>query len=215
MYYNDAGVLIMGRSGTLPSPTSLVANDVLRLILCPLGVLLTWVPMRILWRNGEFPACIFVLNIWVLILFVFVNAIIWHNQNFDSWWLGYGWCDLQVFIDYAMVTLYSTSVCAIMQRLSSQVALTRVTGLSAREKRNRLLIQSLIIFPMPVLQVILTVFVQGQRYGIAPVSGCTTRYEPTVIFLVFFVLPPNIFTILACFHTCTYLSTSFLAFSCS
>ncbi|CAK7268585.1 a-factor receptor [Sporothrix epigloea] len=201
MYYNDAGVLIMGRSGTLPSPPSLVANDVLRLILCPLGILLTWVPLRILWRNGEFPACIFVLNVWVLILFVFVNAIIWHNQDFDSWWFGYGWCDLQVFTEYAMVTLYSTSVCAIMQRLSSQVALTRVTGLSAREKRNRVLVQSLIIFPLPLLQVILTVFVQGQRYGIAPASGCTTRYEPTIIFLVFFLLPPNFFTILACYHT--------------
>ncbi|CAK7273739.1 a-factor receptor [Sporothrix epigloea] len=201
MYYNDDGVLIMGRTGSLPSPPSLVANVVLRLILCPLGIMLTWVPMRILWRNGEFSACTYVINLWVLILFVFVNAAIWHNQDFDGWWPGYGWCDLQAFVQYALVTLYSTSVCAIMQRLSSQVALKRVTGLSAREKRRRVLVQSLIIFPVPVLQVIITVFVQGQRYGIAPASGCTNEYEPTALFLVFFVLPPVFFTLLACFHT--------------
>ncbi|CAK7213804.1 a-factor receptor [Sporothrix curviconia] len=168
MYYTDSGVLIMGRTGTLPTPPSLAANVILRLILCPIAILLTWVPMRILWRNGEFPACTYVVNLWVLILFVFVNAAIWHNQDFDSWWLGYGWCDMQAYIQYAFVTLYSTSVCAIMQRLSSQVGLTRVTGLSSREKRRRLLTQSLIIFPVPVLQIVITVFVQGQRYAIAP-----------------------------------------------
>ncbi|CAK7223447.1 a-factor receptor [Sporothrix eucalyptigena] len=199
-YYVD-GVLIMGRTGTPPTPPSLVANVILRLILCPIALLLTWVPLRILWRNGEFPACTFVTNLWALILFVFVNAAIWHNQDFDSWWLGFGWCDMQAYVQYALVTLYSTSVCAIMQRLSSQVGLTRVTSLSSQEKRRRLLVQSLIIFPVPVLQIIITIFVQGQRYAIAPASGCANAYDPNAIFLVFFILPPLLFTIAACFHT--------------
>ncbi|CAK7236796.1 a-factor receptor [Sporothrix bragantina] len=200
-YYTDSGVLIMGRLGSLPTPPSLVANVILRLILCPIAIFLTWVPMRILWRNGEFPACTFVINLWLLILFVFVNAAIWHNQSFDSWWLGYGWCDMQAFIQYALVTLYSTSVYAIMQRLSSQVGLTRVTGLSFKEKRRRVLVHSLIIFPVPVLQILITIFVQGQRYAIAPASGCTNEYDANALFLVFFVLPPLLFTITACFHT--------------
>ena len=214
MHYTDSGVLIIGRAGTLPTPPSLIANVILRLVLCPIAILLTFVPVRILWRNGEFPACTYVANLWVLIFFVFVNATIWRNQDFDSWWLGYGWCDLQAYIQYAFVTLYSTSVCAIMQRLSSQVGLTRVTGLSTREKRRRLLVQSLIIFPVPVLQIIITVFVQGQRYALAPASGCTNAYTPTAVFLVFFILPPLLFTIAACFHTCVFAFVPCFHLSC-
>ncbi|KAL1889361.1 a-factor receptor [Sporothrix stenoceras] len=200
-YFTDTGVLVFGRSGTMPTPPALVANVVLRLILCPIAILLTCVPLRLLWRNGEFPACVFVLNLWFLIIIVFVNAAIWHNQDFSSWWLGYGWCDLQAFVQYALVTIYSTSVCAIMQRLANQVGLTRVTGLSSREKRKRLIMQSLIIFPVPILQIIVTIFVQGQRYALTPASGCTNTYNATAVFLVFFILPPLFFTIIACYHT--------------
>jgi hypothetical protein len=203
-YLTETGVLVFGRVGTLPTPPALVANVVLRLILCHIAILLTWIPLRLLWCNGEFPACVFVVNLWLLILFVFINAAIWHNQDFSGWWLGYGWCDLQAYVQYALVTVYSTSVCAIMQRLSNQVGLTRVTGLSSREKRKRLIAQSLIIFPVPILQIIVTIFVQGQRYGIAPASGCTNAYDATAVFLVFFILPPLLFTIVACFHTCKF-----------
>ncbi|KJR86408.1 pheromone a factor receptor [Sporothrix schenckii 1099-18] len=200
-YFTDAGVLIRGRVGSLPTSPTLVANIVLRLILCPIAIVLTWVPLRLLWRNGEFPACVFVINLWLLILFVFVNAAIWHNQDFSSWWLGYGWCDLQSFVQYAFVTVYSTSVCAIMQRLSKQVGLTRVTGLSPREKHKRLIAQSLIIFPVPFLQIILTIFVQGIRFGIAPASGCTNEYDAAALFLVFYILPPLLYTMVACYYT--------------
>ncbi|EPE07283.1 pheromone receptor 1 [Ophiostoma piceae UAMH 11346] len=200
-YVTDGGTLVLGRGGHVPSPPALVANVVLRLILCPLALLLTIVPLRMLWKNGEFPAVVFVLCTNIMTLFVFVNAAIWHNQDFDNWWLGYGWCDLQAYVDYSLTTAYSACVCAIMQRLSSQLGLTRVSSLSPRERRNQLILQAAIIFPVPVLQAAITIFVQGIRYAIIPGGGCTVQYNATPVVLVFFVLPPTIFTLIACFHT--------------
>ena len=217
-YVTDGGTLVLGRGGHAPSPPALVANVVLRLILCPLAMLLTIVPLRMLWKNGEFPAVVFVLCTNIMALFVFVNAALWHNQDFDSWWLGYGWCDLQAYVGYSLTTAYSACVCAIMQRLSSQLGLTRVSSLSPRERRKQLIVQAAIIFPVPVLQAVITIFVQGIRYAIIPGGGCTVQYNATALVLVFFVLPPTIFTIIACFHTCTsffFFLLPFLAsFSC-
>lgn len=204
LHYSSAGVLIMGESGHLPVTSSLLANVVLRLILGPLALLASWVPLRLLWKNGEFPACVFVANNWVFVLLVSINAAIWHDQDFDHWWLGYGWCDVQIYVQIALTTIYSASVCAIMRRLSMQVGLTRVGGLSGREKRSQLLVQMLIIFPVPLLQIILTIFVQGQRYMLAPVNGCNKAYYGNAVYLVFFLLPSPIFTAAACFHTCEY-----------
>ncbi len=208
MYVADSGVIVMGRAGSLPMSPSLIANVALRLVLCPVAILITWVPLRLLWRHGEFPACVYVLNVWLEIFFVFINAAIWHNQTFDSWWLGYGWCDVVTYLQVPMITAYSASVCAIMQRLSSQVGLTRVSGLSAREKRHRVITQSVAIFSVPLLQVALTIFVQARRYSLAPGVGCTTQFYPTAVFLVFFHLPPLLFTLMACYHTGTCFPSS-------
>ncbi|EFX00552.1 a-pheromone receptor [Grosmannia clavigera kw1407] len=201
VYYSSTGVLIMGESGHLPITSSLLANLVLRLILGPLALLASCVPLRLLWKNGEFPACVFVASNWLTVLLVFINAAIWHDQDFDHWWLGYGWCDFQIYIQFALSTVYSASICAMMRRLSIQVSLNRVAGLSGAEKRRQLLVQMLIIFPVPLLQVIFTIFVQGQRYMLAPVNGCNKAYYGNAIYLVFFVLPSPIFTAAACYHT--------------
>ncbi len=154
-----------------PYNTNLTINLVCRLVLGPIALLASWVPFRLLWRNGEFAAAVMTATNWILVLFLVVNAAIWRDDDHNHWWLGYGWCDIQMYCQFAMTTIYGACVCAIMRRLAKQVSLTRVAGLSARERRNRVLVQSLIIFPVPVLQVILTYLVQSQRYTLMPVNG--------------------------------------------
>ncbi|OAA55612.1 a-pheromone receptor [Niveomyces insectorum RCEF 264] len=197
----DSGVIVFGRSGSLPVPPSLEANIVLRIVLAPLALLASWVPLTLLWKNGEFPACVYVANNMVMVVFIFVNACIWHNQDFDHWWHGFGWCDLQAYLQYALMSVYAASVCAIMRRLAQQVSVNRVTSLSPRERRHQLLVQALTIFTVPLLQIVLTVFVQGQRYGLVAANGCSNAYYPTPVFLVFFVLPGPLLTLVACYYT--------------
>ncbi len=196
--------LLQTRDGDGPPPynASLTANLACRLILGPVALLASWVPFRLLWRNGELAAAVMTATNAILVLFLVVNAAIWHSGDQSHWWLGYGWCDIQMYTQFAMTTVYGACVCAIMRRLAKQVGLTRVAGLSATERRNRVLVQSLIIFPVPLLQVILTFLVQAQRYTIMPVNGCGKAYDPDVIYLVFFVLPSPVFTAFACYYAC-------------
>ncbi len=197
-----AGLWVRDGADQPPYDPGMTANLVCRLIFGPIARLASWVPFRVLWRHGEFAAAVMTATNWILVLFLVVNAAIWPDGDHDRWWLGYGWCDIQMYCQFAMSTIYGACVCAIMRRLAKQVGLSRVSDLSAKEKRNRVLVQSLIIFPVPLLQVVLTFLVQAQRYTIMPVNGCGKSYDPDVIYLIFFVLPSPIFTALACYYAC-------------
>ena len=171
------------------------ANLVLRVFFGILAALCCLVPMKLLWRNGEFAAAIFCLDVIVLNVFYTVNALIWQDENVGSWWPGYGWCDLQVYLIYALDTLYSACVFEIMRNLAGKVALSRVTGLTSGEKRRQTVISALVLFPIPLFQVAFTWFIISQRYSIAPLIGCLSIYDSSWPYLVFYVLPAPVFTI--------------------
>ncbi len=110
---------------------------------------------------------------------------------------GYGWCDIQVYLIFALDTLYSACVFEIMRTLANKVALSRATGLSSSEKRRRTMISASSLFPIPLFQVAFTWFILSQRYSIAPLIGCLSNYDSTWPFLVFYVLPAPLLTIAA------------------
>jgi hypothetical protein len=188
-----------------PNP-HLTANLVARLVLCPVAVLLSWVPLRVLWRKGEFTACVMTINNCVLIFYTLVNAAVWHDQDIASWWDGHGWCDLQTYTVFPMTTVFCACVCAIMRRLALTIGQMRTTTQSAREKRSQILAEALIIFPVPLIQVAMTYLVQLIRYTVMPVNGCGRAYDGNVIYLLFFVLPTPIFTAAACVYAGKWLS---------
>ncbi|KAH8880394.1 pheromone receptor [Thozetella sp. PMI_491] len=174
---------------------SLQANLFFRVFLGILANICCWVPMKLLWSNGEFAAAVFCLTTMVLNVFYSVNAMIWPDENTAKWWLGHGWCDMQVYLFYALDTLYTACVFEIMRQLADKVALSRVTSLSRAERRRRHLVSGLVIFPIPLLQVIMTWFVQSQRYSIGPLIGCLANYDSTLPYLITFVIPPPILTL--------------------
>lgn len=194
--------LLWPRDGDPGVTTSFTINWICRLILGPLGLLFSWVPFYLLRRNGEFAACVMVATNWILIVYLYVNALIWHNEDIEASWGGQGWCDIQMYTQFAMTTIYSACVCAIMRRLAKSVGLERVTTLTAKERKNRIFVQSLIIFPAPIIQVILTPFVQGHPYTLMPVNGCGKAFDGNVIYLIFFVIPSPIYTAAACVYAC-------------
>lgn len=199
-----------GGNGTYTSP-SLTANLVFRVFLGILAILALCVPTKLLWRNGEFAAVVFCLDVVIFNIFYVVNSLIWPNDNVASWWAGYGWCDIQVYMQYSLETLYAACVFAIMRHLAHQVGLMRVTALTISEKRRRNLIQALVLFPIPLLQVALNYLVMAQRYDIVTLIGCVTAYDSSWPYLVFFVLPAPIFTIGAVYFASKHLYFPILA----
>lgn len=175
--------------------TSLQVNLFFRVALGIIAIFISFVPARLLWWNGEFAGTVFCLNIIISNFFYVLNALIWHDNNVETWWAGYGWCDLQVYIVFALQTSYNICLFEIMRGLASKVSAQQLGALTAAEKRRQHLISALIIFILPLLQVVLTYFILMRRYNVSTLAGCTAVYDPNWIFLLFFVIPSPLFIV--------------------
>ncbi|KAG6115499.1 hypothetical protein E4U14_000835 [Claviceps sp. LM454 group G7] len=175
---------------------SLTANLVCRVLFSIIANLLCLVPLRLLYRNGEFAAVVFILNVQVKNLDTTVNSLIWRNDDIRSWWPGFGWCDVNVYIQNISIGLFVTCLLAIVRNLAGQVGLMRANALTVQERRRRNLCQALIIFPFPIVQLAMTWPLTSQRYLVGTLIGCHWNPDLSWPFLVFFVLPPPIFALI-------------------
>ncbi|KND94858.1 Pheromone a factor receptor [Tolypocladium ophioglossoides CBS 100239] len=170
--------------------TSLTANLVVRVLLALLGNMVCLVPLRLLYRNGEFAAVVFILNVMAINLETVVMSLTWRDNDVQSWWPGYGLCDVDAYFHNASQALYATCLLAIMRNLAEQVGMLRANPLTVREKRKRNLIQALIMFPLPILQLGMTWIITTQRYVVGTLVGCTWMPHASWPNLVFYILPP-------------------------
>lgn len=191
------GPLIITAPSVPPYTTpALTANLVLRIVLAILGNLVCLAPLRLLWRNSELAAVIFIVNVELRNLQTVVFALIWPNDDVDNWWPGYGLCDGSAYFQNFTIALFATCMLAITRNLAHQVGLMRAHPLTVKEKRRRNIVQALIMFPLPIIQLAFTWFVTAQRYAIAPLVGCTWVAYSAWPFLVFFVLAPVIVSLM-------------------
>lgn len=169
---------------------SLTANLVLRVTLSILANLTCLVPLKHLYRNGEFAAVIFILNIQFTNFNTVLNALIWHDDDTDNWWAGYGLCDLQPYTHNFSVTLFVTCLLAIMRNLAQQVGLLTANPMTVQERRRRNLVQALIMFPLPVIQLAWIWPLTAQRYVVGTLVGCSWVAWPSWPYVVFFIVAP-------------------------
>jgi pheromone a factor receptor len=102
-------------------------------------------------------------------------------------------------------TFYAACFFTIMRNMATKVGMMRATGLSAKEKRSRNIREALIIFPFPLLQVILTYFVLAERFTVSTLIGCGNLYHKSWPYLVFFNIPTPVFTVMAVFYASKWL----------
>lgn len=177
----------------LPPPymtLSLTANLVLRVSLSLLANAVCLAPLRVLYRHGEFAAAVFIANVELLNLKAVVNSLLWRNDHVAAWWAGWGFCDVVVHLHNACGALFITCLLAIMRNLAQQVGMMRANPLTVNERRRRNLVQALIMFPLPVVQLAWTMPASRRRYEVGTLIGCSWDSHPSWPNLAFFVLPP-------------------------
>ncbi|KAK1835224.1 hypothetical protein QBC39DRAFT_327678 [Podospora conica] len=187
------------RSGPPPpyTNTALQVNLFFRVFLGTLSVIVTLIPTRLLWITGEFAGTVFCGAVVIRNTGYVINALIWRNDNVATWWAGYGWCDLQVYLNFALDTAFNISLFEIMRSLYTKVGLTRTTALTSKEKRRQQIISAVVIFTIPVIQVVLNFFLMIRRYNISTLVGCTTLWHFDWVFFTFYILPTPVFVTLA------------------
>ncbi|KAH6654253.1 pheromone A receptor-domain-containing protein [Truncatella angustata] len=177
------------------SDPGLAANRILRTFFAILGTILCWVPFRLLARNGEFVVVVFIIDVVIANVFTVLNASIWPDDDMAKWWDGTGLCDFQAFITFPLDTLYAACIFAIMRNLAQRLRLKRANNLTPPERRRRMLVQSLIIFPVPIVQLALMWFVTSNRYAIAPVIGCLGAFDTSWFKVAVLGIPPATFAV--------------------
>lgn len=186
------------------STPGLAANQICRIILALVGNLLCWVPFRLLARNGEFVAVIFIGDVMVINLFTIFNASIWPNDDWNSWWDGTGYCDVQTYLLLPMQCLYAACIFAIMRNLAQRLRLRRVNNLSQPERRRQHLMEALIIFPVPIIQLALTWFLLTNRYVIGTITGCYGMFDQSWFKIFVLIFPPAMFSIGTIPYACEF-----------
>ncbi|KAJ3566094.1 hypothetical protein NPX13_g7262 [Xylaria arbuscula] len=179
----------------------LLANLIARVILAFVGILLCWVPLRLLVRNGEFAAVVLIIDVTILNVFTILNSLIWHDDNWDLWWDGTGLCDLEVYLSGPLQTIYAASIFTVMYHLAQQVKVTRA-GRDRSLQTRRNLIQATIIFPVPVVQLAFTYFDLAQRYIVGTLIGCSAVYDTSWPKTLVFDIPPAVFAVLSVPYAC-------------
>ncbi|KAL7927984.1 pheromone A receptor domain-containing protein [Trichoderma austrokoningii] len=180
-------------SGSLPdvfTTPSLTANLVCRVLFAFIANLVCLVPLRLLYRNGELAAVIFILVVEVQNFENIINSLIWHNDDVASWWQGYGFCDVDPHIRNFGIGLFSTCLLAIMRNLAIQIGNMRASPLTKKEKTQRNIVQALIIFPMPLMLVVWTYPLASQRYIIGTLTGCSWSMSHSWPYIIFYVVCP-------------------------
>ncbi|KAL2271712.1 hypothetical protein VTJ83DRAFT_1083 [Remersonia thermophila] len=150
---------------------ALQVNLFFRVFLGILAALIPWVPARLLWRNGEFAGTVMCVMLIINNLTTAISALIWRDDNVADWWAGYGWCDFQAYFYFALHTAFNISLFEIQRGLAQKVSLSRADKPSRREVRRQRIVSALIIFTVPIIQVILTYFATVSRYNVATLVG--------------------------------------------
>jgi pheromone a factor receptor len=186
--------------------TTLQVNLVFRVTLAFLTSIVCWVPLRLLYKNGEFATTVLILTVLILNLLTIVDSLLWPNDDVASWWTGDVWCDLHNYVYSPLLLVYTGCVLAIMRNLARQLGSLRASSLTSRERARRALGQALVIFPLPLVQLAWIYPLATQRYGISSLVGCFWISDPTWPYVVFFVIPPPLIAVVTAYYAVvTYL----------
>ena len=140
------------------NPINAVAIPVFAFI----AILITYLPFRSFWQNRNFPA----VNLVFILVFQnitwFTNAIIWPDGDWATWYDGTGYCDFLVYTKLPVTTGIAFSLLALMRTLVNALDIDRHNFVDTPAMRRRaLLIDVLICWTVPVIQICCFYFVQA------------------------------------------------------
>ena len=124
-------------------------------------------------------------------IFNFTNAIIWHNDDFDSWFSGTGLCDIHVKIIMGNSTALPAATLCILKKLADVMDTSKINLAPTKAQRRRAIAFDVAIcIGIPMITMVLHFIVQAQRYFLVSISGCMPSAANTWATAFGIILPP-------------------------
>jgi len=187
---------------TMFVPDTTDGANCIALVVCSfLGLISNIVPLLTLIRVRNLSAVTVVIANMITLVFVFLNGIIWHNDDQAEWWSGHGFCDLQVALKTPFYSLLASATCRLVMDLARAVDVDNPRLFESKAMRHRRVILGCVfIFSVPIAQLGLHYLVQAQRYAIIAVYGCTDFLDLSWPRIVLLSIWPIIFGALNCWY---------------
>lgn len=185
----------------IDSLPSVYSSAVILAVLSLCAILLDIGPLIWHSKNANIAAASLIVWIVILNLASFVNAIIWHNDDTDSWWSGHGLCDVQVKLFVGAYVGLPGALIAIMRNLVNVLnTSTTVLTPSTSQRRRRIIIDLLLCWAFPIYMMLVHYIVQPSRYYLWTVSGCNPSFDNSWVSVVLIFVWPLVFAVIGCVY---------------
>jgi pheromone a factor receptor len=158
--------------------TPLFAQAVIIPLLSILSILFSIAPLILHWGNRNFPATFLVCWFLCLNFFNVINALIWPNDDMDTWWSGVGLCDVEVKVMIASYVAVPGCLLCIFRNLACVLDTRRAILIPTKQQRwwNRGM-DLLFCVVVPILAMITQIIYQANRYLLFGISGCVNSFD--------------------------------------
>ncbi|OQO04646.1 hypothetical protein B0A48_09568 [Cryoendolithus antarcticus] len=142
-------------------------------------------------RNRNIGATSLIAWILILNIQIVVNALIWRNDNTDSWFSGAGLCDIEVKIQVASGVGFPSSAACVLRALAGVMDTERTSlGNTRAQKKRGYAIDLLWCVGFPALQMLFHYIVQPSRYYVWGISGCVPSVSNSWVTDLLIIAPP-------------------------
>lgn len=171
-----------------PSLRANADNAIALPIFALMAIIITYLPLRSFYRVRNTSALSIVVVTLILNVMTFVNALLWPNDDWSSWFWGTGLCDVEVQLRYPITLVLACSLCSLSKGLADALDTEHARfGQTTSQKRRELARDVCSCWGAPVLQMALHYTVQSGRFMVVPVFGCADQIDnswPTVVVIV-------------------------------
>ncbi len=136
-----------------------------------------------------------------------LNALLWPSANFSGWYNGVGLCDLQSRISWPLTCAVASCTLCIVRGLANVLDIDKCdVNPPSRNKRNqKLAVELMICWFVPLAIAALSYLVQDQRYWVMTVVGCIVPYDNSWPTIVLTHIWPMVFSLGAVYYTGLFL----------
>lgn len=136
-------------------------------------------------KNRNIGATVLCLSAIIGDLCMFLNAIIWSNDDIPNWYTGVGFCDVQIKIMGVQQVIFHASIAMILRGLA-QVMNTNSSSwsMTAAKKRRNVIIDLVCCLGLPMLQMLFQWITQPFRYYILGIAGCTVPVDGSWLYIL-------------------------------
>lgn len=136
-------------------------------------------------RNRNLGGAALIFWLGVLNFIGFINPIIWPHDDVSEWFLGSGFCDIEIRLHLAATFGLQTSLILVFKGLAEVLDTKNTTmRMNRAQTKRKIVSEALICFGTPALFILTYYIVQAGRYDILGISGCAYLLDDSWLSIV-------------------------------